>query len=106
MAGRCSGNPRLRLQQRPWHDHGFDEFVRHEETQRLLFAASRPAGVGRMNMGERLLAFDPALACAAELSDNASLMKATCPVISFLQKLLRLLHPKPRSSSGRIWPEG
>ena len=31
-------------------------------------------------------------------------MEAACPRIPFLQKFLRLLHPKLRSSSGRIWP--
>jgi NAD(P)-dependent dehydrogenase (short-subunit alcohol dehydrogenase family) len=44
----------LRLHQSLGRDPGFDEFVRHEQPQGLLFAAGRHAGVGEMNMRERL----------------------------------------------------
>jgi hypothetical protein len=46
----------LRLDQRLRRDPGFDEFVRHDEAQRLMRAAGRQAGMGEMNMRECLLA--------------------------------------------------
>jgi hypothetical protein len=63
----------LRFHQHPGCNASFDEFVRHEETQRPIRAAGQQAGVGQMNMGEGFLALGPALAGAPELCDNASL---------------------------------
>ena len=40
---------------------GLKKLVRHEDTQRLHLAAARQAGVGQMNMGERLPRFVPKL---------------------------------------------
>jgi len=45
-----------------------EKLVRHEETQRLLFLAERQAGIGQTNMGERFLAFGPALAARRSLA--------------------------------------
>lgn len=47
----------LRLRLRLRRNASFDEFVRREETQGLIRAAERHAGMGEMNTGERLVGF-------------------------------------------------